>query len=417
MRIIEPGQFKTVKYREANKPRKLHPLRWIVSIIIAASLVIGTVRFRRPLPPLKVNPVAQTYNQKDVTITWPKDGQAAIGAVGYGLLKSNHTDKAVPTASVIKLATALAVLERKPFNINEPGENVPITDADVAIYQYYIARGGSTARVVAGSSLTEYQALQALLLPSANNVADTLTNWAFGSQADYLAFANPFVKKLGLTNTTITDASGFSPTTTSTASDLVNLGIAALQNPVLAQIVSQPYAEIPNAGTIHNTNLLLGQNGIVGVKTGHTNEAGGCYIVASTQSYDGGHSVTTVAAIMAAPTIAEAMTTSKPLLTQTQQGFGDTIVVHKGQKIGKIISPWGNETSIVSSQDITMFGWQAGVPKIQAKLAPPSSLDTNAKIGSAEVTFGYEKRSITIKQYSTLPSPSVWWKLRRVFTD
>jgi D-alanyl-D-alanine carboxypeptidase (penicillin-binding protein 5/6) len=41
-----------------------------------------------------------------------------------------------------------------------------------------------------GEELSEYQALQALLLPSANNIAETLARWAFGSIDAYNAYAN-----------------------------------------------------------------------------------------------------------------------------------------------------------------------------------------------------------------------------------
>jgi D-alanyl-D-alanine carboxypeptidase (penicillin-binding protein 5/6) len=47
--------------------------------------------------------------------------------------------------------------------------------------------------------------------------------------------------------------------------------------PVFASIVSMPSAELPVAGTVHNTNALLGYNGFVGVKTGSDSAAGGCF--------------------------------------------------------------------------------------------------------------------------------------------
>jgi D-alanyl-D-alanine carboxypeptidase len=47
--------------------------------------------------------------------------------------------------------------------------------------------------------------------------------------------------------------------------------------PVFASIVVTPSATLPVAGTVHNTNTLLGHNGFVGVKTGSTDAAGGCF--------------------------------------------------------------------------------------------------------------------------------------------
>jgi D-alanyl-D-alanine carboxypeptidase len=47
--------------------------------------------------------------------------------------------------------------------------------------------------------------------------------------------------------------------------------------PVFASIVATPSATLPVAGTVHNTNTLLGHNGFVGVKTGSDAAAGGCF--------------------------------------------------------------------------------------------------------------------------------------------
>src|SRR5262249_24353393 len=51
----------------------------------------------------------------------------------------------------------------------------------------------------------------------------------------------------------------------------------AMRLPVFASIVAQPSATLPVAGTVHNTNTLLGYDGFVGVKTGSTAAAGGCF--------------------------------------------------------------------------------------------------------------------------------------------
>jgi D-alanyl-D-alanine carboxypeptidase (penicillin-binding protein 5/6) len=47
--------------------------------------------------------------------------------------------------------------------------------------------------------------------------------------------------------------------------------------PVFASIVATPSATLPVAGTVRNTNTLLGHNGFVGVKTGSDDAAGGCF--------------------------------------------------------------------------------------------------------------------------------------------
>jgi D-alanyl-D-alanine carboxypeptidase (penicillin-binding protein 5/6) len=57
--------------------------------------------------------------------------------------------------------------------------------------------------------------------------------------------------------------------------------------PVFASIVATPSATLPVAGTVHNTNTLLGHNGFVGVKTGSTAAAGGCFAFRAIRWIDG----------------------------------------------------------------------------------------------------------------------------------
>jgi D-alanyl-D-alanine carboxypeptidase len=73
----------------------------------------------------------------------------------------------------------------------------------------------------------------------------------------------------------------------STAADQVRIVDRALRLPVFASIVATPSATLPVAGTVHNTNTLLGRNGFVGVKTGSTAAAGGCFAFRAIRWIDG----------------------------------------------------------------------------------------------------------------------------------
>jgi D-alanyl-D-alanine carboxypeptidase (penicillin-binding protein 5/6) len=127
--------------------------------------------------------------------------------------------------------------------------------------------------------------MEAVLLESANNVADSLAVWAFGSLEAYRAYAQKMVQEIGMNHTTIgTDASGYHPTTTSTASDLALLAREVLKEPMLRQIVDTSSTSLPGAGRIQNTNRFLGSE-VVGMKTGYTPEAGGVFVLAGGLSY------------------------------------------------------------------------------------------------------------------------------------
>jgi D-alanyl-D-alanine carboxypeptidase (penicillin-binding protein 5/6) len=193
----------------------------------------------------------------------------------------------VPIASVAKLMTAYVILQDHPLSAGGPGPDITVEPSEAAAYPSQARDGDSLVAVAAGEAISERHALEALLLPSADNVAWILARWDAGSQAAFAAKMNAAARRLGMTGTSYTDASGLNSSTISTAADQVRLGTAAMGVPALAAITAMPTAVVPVAGVIGNTNTLLGQDGIVGLKTGSTQAAGGCLLVAAWQEVSG----------------------------------------------------------------------------------------------------------------------------------
>jgi D-alanyl-D-alanine carboxypeptidase (penicillin-binding protein 5/6) len=173
--------------------------------------------------------------------------------------------------------TAYLVLRDRPLRLGEEGPTIAFTEADVADTERRRGQEESVVSVVAGEQLTELQALQALLLPSANNVAAVLARWDAGSEGQFVARMNAAARSLGMTQTRYTDPSGYDDRTVSTAADQVRIVELAMRLPVFARIVATPSATLPVAGTVRNTNALLGRDGFIGVKTGSDDAAGGCF--------------------------------------------------------------------------------------------------------------------------------------------
>ena len=156
------------------------------------------------------------------------------------------------------------------------GPSITVRSADAAAYSRQLAERQSLVLVASGETLTERQALQALLLASADNVARLLARWDAGTVDDFLVRLNKTAARLGMTHSAYTDPSGLDRRTVSTALDQLLLARVAMRDPVFAEIVSEKSAVIPVAGTIRNFNGLLGQDGVIGIKTGSTAAAGGC---------------------------------------------------------------------------------------------------------------------------------------------
>ena len=217
---------------------------------------------------------------------WPADGQAAV-QVGESLVRAGPNQHAAAIASVAKVMTAYLVLRDHPLRLGQDGPTLTLTDDDVADTDRRRGQEESVVSISAGEQLTERQALQALLLPSANNIAAVLARWDAGSSDRFVARMNATARSLGMTHTRYTDPSGYDDATVSTAVDQMHIVDRAMRVPVFASIVAMPSATLPVAGTVHNTDTLLGQDGFVGVKTGSDNAAGGCFAFRAIRWIDG----------------------------------------------------------------------------------------------------------------------------------
>lgn len=385
------------------------------SVLIAAFLVVvGIYRYIQPLPPI---PAMTTISPPSIGaaagLPWPSYGQAAIGAQDYGLLATSGEQKPVPMASITKVVTALAVLRQKPLEKGQQGPTIIINKDDVATYNSYYLQDGSVVKVTDGESISEYQALQALLIPSANNMADTLARWAFGSVENYVTYASKMLAGMDLNQTKVADASGFSPSSLSSAKDLVTLGEAAMSNQVLSEIVAQQSVTLPVAGTINNFNWLLGSDGVVGIKTGNTDQAGGCYLFASKRVVNG-QSVTVIGAIMSAPDRNKAISDSRTILQSIDNSFELAAIARKDEVVGYYQTPWGAKANIVAKEDLTILAWKGTDLKMDKQIevvkAPAAS---GKQIGKITVSSAGKSKDLLVVLKNDLSGPPWTWRLFR----
>jgi serine-type D-Ala-D-Ala carboxypeptidase (penicillin-binding protein 5/6) len=218
---------------------------------------------------------------------WPADGQAAVILTGQARIHAGPDQHPAPIASVAKVMTAYLVLRDHPLGPGEDGPTIALTAADVADTTRRAAQGESVVPIAAGEELSERQALEALLIPSANNIAAALAVWDAGSEDRFVARMNATARALGMAHTRYTDPSGYDDATVSTAADQVRIVLRAMRVAAFAEIVAMPATTLPFAGTVRNTDTLLGRDGFVGVKTGSDDAAGGCFAFRSIRRIDG----------------------------------------------------------------------------------------------------------------------------------
>jgi D-alanyl-D-alanine carboxypeptidase (penicillin-binding protein 5/6) len=389
----------------------------VISLLILIVLVGGYSAYTLlRVVPLS-NPMSSgvTANSAASQVIWPIVGQSAVGIVGSTAVTTHGPQTPVPTASVAKLITSLVVLKVKPLSVGSTGPLITLSANDVALYDKYVSEQGSVVPVVAGETISEYQMLEAMLLPSANNMADSLAIWAYGSLTAYSQAANTFLTQAGLSETHVgIDASGYDPGTTSTAHDLVLLGELALQNPVIAQIVDLPTVTgIPLTTSIKNVNSLLGTDGIIGIKTGNTNQAGGVFVSASLTTVNN-KPVTIVTALAAAPTLASALTSSLPFIQSTHSNFQTQTIVKAGTVVGSYNLPWGTRVPVVASQNLTATAWNDSpisvTTRLEAKTKNTAAGQTVGTI-SAKQTPILNSQSVSLTLGQPIIKPDMWWRL------
>jgi D-alanyl-D-alanine carboxypeptidase (penicillin-binding protein 5/6) len=403
--------------KELMKNRVTGKRKQLIGLLILL-LVFGCYAYwslHRSLPQVQPSnkSIAYSIQTGPPALAWPANGQAAVGVLGTDILATSVSTKPVPTASTAKVITALVILQKKPLKPGQQGPTLTTTVNDEAIYNNYVARNGSVVPVSAGQQISEYQLLQALLLPSANNIADSLAIWTFGSLPKYSAYANMYLKQHGLTGTHVgSDASGLAPDTTSTAGDLTRLGELAMQQPVLKEIVGQNNATIPGVGNVKNVNTLLGSNGIVGVKTGNSDQAGGAFIAASRQTING-RDTTVVTAVAGAADLPSAMKTSLPLINSAVANFKPDTVMKADAIVGYYTAPWGASIPVYVGQNLVVSVWSGDKVPLEARLSPIEARHNSSKpVGQLAVddpAIGQASVPLIIKQ--AVPQPSVWWRL------
>jgi D-alanyl-D-alanine carboxypeptidase (penicillin-binding protein 5/6) len=230
---------------------------------------------------------------------WPQQGQAAY-VLGAGSVQHGPRSDVRPIASMAKVMTAYLVLVHRPIAAGSNGFRMTVHSRDVADWHRRVAEDQSTVPVRAGERLTERQALAALLLPSANNIAIMLARRVAGSARRFVRWMNQAAHALGLRHTTYTDPSGFDARTRSTPSDQLRLALRVMRNRFFASMVAHRHYRIPVAGEIASTDTLLRHDGFIGIKTGSMDASGGCFMFRSLRVIHG-HTVALTGVVMGQP--------------------------------------------------------------------------------------------------------------------
>jgi serine-type D-Ala-D-Ala carboxypeptidase (penicillin-binding protein 5/6) len=377
----------------------------VVLVVVAVGVVVG-VQWTRTIPP----PAFEAQLSSSVAVLpgtaprlpWPPvignaaiGGSAAVGIEGLGILASSGVSGPQPIASIAKVMTADVILKDHPLSTGESGPSITFSAADVATYRADAAGDQSVIPVVAGESLSELQLLEALLIPSANNVAYRLAVWDAGNVGDFIKKMNATAADLGLSSSHFTDPSGLLDTSVST----------------------MPQVTLPHAGTVYNYDYDLGRDGIIGIKTGSDSAAGGCFLFESIGKADG-RRIVVVGAVLGeqgTPEIQAALNEAKALAQSIPKYLGYEQAVASGTVVGHITTAWSSKTDVSTAGSLKVFGWpgERFTLKLEANPNLPSHIAHGVSIGSLVLVGPGVDESTTVEAMGSLAGPSDSWRLER----
>jgi D-alanyl-D-alanine carboxypeptidase (penicillin-binding protein 5/6) len=188
------------------------------------------------------------------------------------VLFARRANREVSIASTTKLMTAYVTLEREP-----------LTRVLVEQPYYPDSADQSLAGLPSGMRYSVADLLRAMLVPSGDDVANSLAIDVGGTNAHFLMLMNRAAAALGLRHTHYTTPIGLDTAGNySSARDLEKLALALMRDPFFAAVVRDASVYVPGAGELTNTNdLLSSYPWVVGIKTGHTEGAGYCLVGAA----------------------------------------------------------------------------------------------------------------------------------------
>ena len=226
-------------------------------------------------------------------------------------------------ASTTKLMTALLTLKSAaPSDV-------------LTVPPYHPGPAESVIGLAAGERLTVGDLLRALMLPSANDAAETLAVGIAGSRAAFVRRMNQRARALGLRDTHYTTPIGLDdPGNYSSAADLVKLAMIDRTLPLFRHIVRLKSARLRSGAhprTAINRNTLVQRIPWVdGVKTGHTTQAG--YVLVASARRNG---ITLVSAVLGTPSEAARDADTLRLLRYGFHRYGRHVALQRGRLLAR----------------------------------------------------------------------------------
>jgi D-alanyl-D-alanine carboxypeptidase (penicillin-binding protein 5/6) len=300
-----------------------------------------------------------------------------VNASNGEVLASHDAQVPLPIASITKLMTVIVALQHLKL---DDVVTVPRSAAQV---------GEERIPLVAGQRITVHDLLKGALIQSANNAADALASAASdGDVTQFVSWMNARARAIGLHHTHFERPDGLDVSGhLASARDVAVLAQVAMHSPVVRSLVRERSDTIEGGRvTVHTWNDLLGVvPGIIGVKTGHTDDAGWCQVAAIR-----GTGYTIYAVILGSPTRAQRNADLERLLAWSVAQYRTATLVHQ-KAYARAQLGWGlDPVALVASKPLVRVV-RAGEPLVERIIVPTAvslPVKRGQRLGRVEVWDG-----------------------------
>jgi D-alanyl-D-alanine carboxypeptidase (penicillin-binding protein 5/6) len=403
--------------------------RWrgrIVGIVITVLVIAVIASYVGITLTAPVGAAAATTVRPDVAvpaaakIVMPDEGESALSIAGADDYLGRKADVvfvasggngALPMASISKLVTAMVVLSAKPLNGSSAGPTITFDKADEKLYDKYFALNATIAKMPTGSTMSERDALETMLVVSACNYAEAVADWAFGSEANYLYATRKWLTAHGMSHTTMVEPTGVDARNKSTPSDLIKLGKLTMANPAIASIVAKKSLDVPSLAGMPNTNDLLGTDGINGIKTGTLVPGGSDLLFSAVVPVGTSKPLTLTGVMLAGYSRTSVDTEVRALIESIKSGFHQVQLGTQGEVVGTYSTPWGAEASMVLGKSASTLTWSNEAITSSMTTTTIKTGKDGETVGTITWTAGKSTVSVPVVLQGSIKGPSAWWRL------
>ncbi len=379
------------------------------TLLLAAAYVATTLLWPlHAVPPVVTATEIEAVSAPLSAPQWPEEGAAAVGVDGMAATISSTTDP-VMMASITKLVTALLVLDQQPLAVGDPGPDYAFTMSDRYTYWEFLGRGESALDVPVDGTLTQYQLLQGMLIGSGGNYAERLASTFWPSDAVFARAARDWLTQHGLSGITVVEPTGIDEDNQASPAAVVALADRALANPVIAEIVDTTAVTLPGAGEVENTNDLLSDPAVTGVKTG------GLWnyynLVAAREVVVGETTVRVYATVLGQPTDALRDEETARLLAAVSDEVAQPAVLPADTVAGVVTTPWGERAEVVTDEAGAVALWNGASAVAEPSFALGAARGEGESVGRLVFRGPVDEDTVALRLAGDIDPPTTWWRL------